>query len=147
MRVDVGWYVEKYVVFMRLSGSFDEDTFFAGINAADDLGIRNLDHTVHFLMETLDLQGSLSPRAMGRFPAMPDNFGWIVSASTTNPLARFVGTVVLNALGQNLKLVSDLDEAIATLKRIDPNLSELLDAGHIQITQTLLSNEVQQPRA
>ncbi|MEO1289451.1 MAG: hypothetical protein AAFV93_16935 [Chloroflexota bacterium] len=131
MSIQVGWYIPNKVNYMKVNGKVSDKTFIEAANFRADLANSSSEETVHLIVDASESEFNINISAYNDFK-LPDNNGWTIVVGNYNRVARFAGTVVMQLVKQELRFVDSIDEAMATLVKVDASVTDY--AGTEEIT-------------
>ena len=127
MPFEVSWYLEKRVLYVRVSGIIRDDE----MKPFDDVMISYIEQgegqLVHALSDFRDAEKMPSIRTMVRklsFPGHP-RFGWTAFFGFRNPILIMTLSVVPQVFGARFRHLNTLDQALHFLPQVDNNLPDL----------------------
>jgi len=123
MPCEIHYLIDHRVILTRLYGdlSREDSEIFNRQNV--DLLTRGASQ-VHIIFDTTQLQHiNLNIREMLSLMSFTHepHLGWVFIVGGS-PMAKFMGTLVLEAGGVNYRFVNTMDDALATLRRFEPDL-------------------------
>ncbi|MBZ0290092.1 MAG: hypothetical protein K8I30_20880 [Anaerolineae bacterium] len=127
MAYQLSWYVDKRVLLGSFDGVVTPNDLIEVNSAATEM-VRQGNPPVHDIIDALALERvpfdlKLLNRSIQMFKE--PNLGWVVVIAR-NPLFGFFGTILSQAAGKHVRVVSTWDEALQTLIRADASLSDLI---------------------
>lgn len=127
MPIDTRWFLEPKVSFTRLSGVVTE----GDLKAMDDWLISCMEVSpellVHHIIDCSDISKPTSVRqAMQLKSPKHARIGHAITINATpNPMVRFLTALVVSAARIRYRDVRSMDEALAALQSLVPNLPDL----------------------
>ena len=126
MPYELSWYREKRILLGTFKGAISPDDL-VEVNDAAAAMIREGTPPVHDIINALALDKvpfdlKMLNRSMQWFKE--PNLGWVIVIAQ-NPLFGFFGSILGQAAGKNVRVVSSWDVAMATLSRADATLGDL----------------------
>ncbi len=113
----------RRVIYTRLAGKLSLDDV-KKFNEVDTGLLRNGSGSVHIIFDTNELSHmDIDLRQMEqaiRFTREPQ-LGWVIIIGS-NPIARYLGSIVMRTGRANFRFVETMGEALMALARIDPSL-------------------------
>jgi hypothetical protein len=127
MAYQLTWYRDKRILLGTFSGGLTVNDL-AEVNTIGTDMIRQGDPPVHDIIDALALDKvpldlKLLKKSMQLF--QEPNLGWVIVIAK-NPLFGFFGSILSQAAGKNVRVVSTWDEALSILARVDMTLNDLL---------------------
>jgi hypothetical protein len=126
MPYELQWYRESRILLGTFRGHIEPSDLVEINDAAADM-IRRGMPPVHDIIDALALEKvpfdlKLLNKSMQWFKE--PNLGWVIVIAK-NPLFGFFGSILSQAAGKNVRVVSTWDEALAILARADASLGDL----------------------
>lgn len=129
MPTKVYWYLPKHIIVNEHIGDISVQTLVKAVEVTLEMA-KGLDDKFYLLADASKLSGApknigeMSKLAQGLMenPNLEEIF--VISA---NPLHKFLGNMVVQLLRKNAKVVSNVDEALAIIQRLDTSLPSLAD--------------------
>jgi hypothetical protein len=123
MPYEAYYQTQRRVIYTRLAGNLSlEDV--KNLNDADTGLLRAGTNSVHIIFDTTQLnQMNIDLRRMEQaiqFAREPQ-LGWVIIIGS-NPIARYLGSIVMRTGRANFRFVETMGEALMALSRIDPSL-------------------------
>jgi hypothetical protein len=130
MAYQLSWYRDRRILLGTFSGDLTPDDLLAVNDIGTDM-IQQGDPPVHDIIDALALEKvpldlKLLKKSLRLF--QEPNLGWVIVIAK-NPLFGFFGSILSQAAGKNVRVVSTWDEALAILARVDTSLSDLNPAA------------------
>jgi hypothetical protein len=127
MPFDVSWYLEKRVLYVRVSGIIRDDE----IKPFDDVMLRYIEQgegqLVHAISDFRAAEKMPAIRTMVRklsFPSHPQ-FGWTAFFGFRSPILIMTLSVVPQVFKARFRHLSSLDQALNFLPQVDDTLPDL----------------------
>jgi len=125
MVYSIDWYQEGKVILANVQGSVTLDD----LGSLQEQVFAYLDNgtaPIHLIVDTTNL-GQMplklnELRNVTRYMA-DDRFGWQVIVGGLNPIARMIGSILMQLAGREIILVNNMTEAEQRLSRIDKEVS------------------------
>jgi hypothetical protein len=126
MSYELTWYREKRILLGTFNGIISPNDLIE-VNDAAAAMIREGTPPVHDIINALALDKvpfdlKMLNRSMQWFKE--PNLGWVIVIAK-NPMFGFFGSILSQAAGKNVQVVSTWDEALAILAQVDSSLGDL----------------------
>ena len=132
MAYQLSWYRDKKILLGTFNGVLAPNDLVDVNNIGTDM-IRQGTPPVHDIVDALALDKvpfdlKLLNKSMQLFKE--PNLGWVVVIAK-NPMFGFFGSILSQAAGKNVRVVSTWDEALAILARVDSSLADLTPSARV----------------
>ncbi|MEO1289452.1 MAG: hypothetical protein AAFV93_16940 [Chloroflexota bacterium] len=122
MTIQVGWYIQDKVSYMKLIGDSKDEVFIEAANYRTQLASASLAEKVHLIMDVSKTTQRLDIPTYRKIELPPNN-GWTIAVGGTDKVAIFVGTVIMQLMKQDLRFAKTIDEAMQVLTQLDGSIS------------------------
>ena len=128
MGAQIGWLIPDKVVIIRVYGHLQGSEYAAMLKAARKMQDESPETILHAIVDGTDLDHMPPLNILTRGSRSP-KLKWIFTVGLGNQILRFEAKVATNTMKLKLKMVDEIDEALAILKRIDHDvkLDEIVD--------------------
>lgn len=126
MPYEIAWYTEQRVMSIRLYGSVTLDDMERMTQESIDY-VTNGSGPVHAIVSQYDVESmphNLPALLKSMKPRRQPNSGFTVVV-TKNPVTRFLGSALFQAVGLEMRTAATFEDALAILRNIDPTLDGL----------------------
>lgn len=127
MAFQVSWFLDRRIIALQLSGAFTNEEISPAEQTIEEhvqAGIA----PVHMLVDISTLEQfptSLNQLRKSTPYLRHPNFGWLIVIGSNHALVGFLVSTLTQLAHVNLRMVSDWNEALATLKKVDMTLPDL----------------------
>lgn len=127
---EVKWYFEDRVLYERLYGTVTLDDI-RSLNIASKAFLANGTPLVHVIVDLSEVERfPTSLATIKEFVKPAPNqkaLGWVILFGTTNPLLRFLSSVVTQLAGENVRMrvMDELGETLDFIRKQDETLSHI----------------------
>jgi hypothetical protein len=122
---EIGYSIDKRVIYVRFDGDLTTDDALASNVATIEL-IRGGVAPVHYIVDTRHLKNvRVNLKQMTEVATFlrEPNLGWVIVIGGS-PIARFLSSVIMQMKHQNFHFAESLEDALASLTRVDTTLKE-----------------------
>jgi hypothetical protein len=122
---EIGYSIDNRVIYVRFDGDLTTDDALASNVATIEL-IRGGIAPVHYIVDTRHLKNvRVNLKQMTEVATFlrEPNLGWVIVIGGS-PIARFLSSVIMQMKHQNFHFAESLEDAHASLTRVDTSLKE-----------------------
>lgn len=132
MPFETRWFLEHKIIYVKAIGAIQD-------HELDDLDIQILDmldaspyRQVHFLYDPSEQLAPPRLQALGamKSPRHP-RYGWYVQCAEQNKAVNLAGVYYSKSANLRSRMFPTLDEALAFIEEIDPEVTPLLQEAHL----------------
>ncbi len=131
MSAEVKWYVEDRVLYLRIYGIVTLEDI-QNLNVTATSLVAASKSIVHVMVDLSEIERFPTSLATIKEFVKPTSnqqaLGWVILFGTTNPLLRFLASVVTQLAGENvrMRMLDQLSDALEFLCKQDETLADIL---------------------